>query len=222
MRAPAGRRVYLVAARRPRPDAAARQGATGMGHEKPSRAIGPGAWRRVACRAAAALVVASGPAPAAAADAADCTGPACPAAPADARDARDAPCRIGDPSGAQPHRQFDAGCLARRTFAGPVPRDRCPPGTPPCAASDAAAAPGNEAGAPVTLPPVDVFGSREPADERPPTLEERFASALDRGNPIVASGKVRHGAYHALGMYWGRDPLEFLYLNLRYGLFDRD
>lgn len=192
-----------------------------MDHEKRSRATGPGAWRRFACRAAAALVLAIGPAPAAAAaaDAADCTGPACPAAPADARDA---PCRIGDPSGAQPHRQFEAGCVARRTFAGPGPRDRCPPGTPACAASEIAAAPGGEAGAPVTLPPVEVLGSRETADERRSTLEERFASALDRGNPVVAGGKIRHGAYHALGMYWGAEPLSFLYLNLRYGLFDRD
>ena len=219
MRAPAGRRVYLVAARRPRPDAAARRGATGMGQEERSRATGPGTWRRFACRAAAALVLAIGPAPAAAADAADCAGPACPAAPADARDA---PCRIGDPSGAQPHRQFEAGCVARRTFAGPGPRDRCPPGTPACAASDVAAAPGNEAGTPVSLPPIEVLGFRESPEERLPTLEERFASALDRGNPAVAGGKVRHGAYHALGMYWGAEPLSFLYLNLRYGLLERD
>ena len=74
----------------------------------------------------------------------------------------------------------------------------------------------------MSLPAIDVVGSRESPDERLPTLEERFASTLDRGNPEVAGGKIRHGAFYALGMYWGSDPLTFLYLNLRYGIFERD
>ena len=68
--------------------------------------------------------------------------------------------------------------------------------------------------------PVEVFASPElPADPLP-RLEQRFAAALVAGNPEVAGGKIRHGAYYAHGVYWGSDPLSFLYLNLRYGLFE--
>jgi len=170
------------------------------------------AARRTARRASMTLAFLLGLASGAAAGDTACRGPACPGP---AADGREAPCRIGDPSDAQPHRQFDAGCLARRSFAAPASRDRCAPGSPACAAPDAAAKSGNEAGATVSLPAIDVVGSRESPDERLPTLEERFASTLDRGNPEVAGGKIRHGAFYALGMYWGSDPLTFLYLNLR-------
>jgi hypothetical protein len=101
------------------------------------------------------------------------------------------------------HLAFARGCIARRDFARPAE------------ASDATRAVKGDA---VKLPPVEVFGTAEPELLSPPTLEARFAAALVRGNPEVAGGKIRHGAYHALGMYWGSDPLTFLYYNLRYGL----
>ena len=75
---------------------------------------------------------------------------------------------------------------------------------------------------PVRLPTVEVVAELEPDDAPSPTLERRFATALVRGNPEVAGGKIRHGAFRALGVYWGAEPLSFLYLNLRYGLFEQD
>jgi len=106
------------------------------------------------------------------------------------------------------HRAFERGCLARRDFS---------------ARSDARETPRRDANAgsvldPVRLPSVDVVGVAEPDDASAPTLESRFAATLVRGNPEVAGGKMRHGAYYAHGMYWGADPLTFLYYNLRYGL----
>jgi hypothetical protein len=71
---------------------------------------------------------------------------------------------------------------------------------------------------PVRLPPVDVVGVAESEDFLALTLETRFAATLVRGNPEVPGGRMRHGAFYALGLYWGADPLSFLYYNLRYGL----
>jgi hypothetical protein len=103
------------------------------------------------------------------------------------------------------HLAFARGCIARRDFSRP-------------AASAREAATKREPGDAVALPPVEVFGTLEP--DAPPgrTLEQRFATTLAQGNPEVAGGKIRHGAFHALGMYWGQDPLTFLYYNVRYGL----
>ena len=99
---------------------------------------------------------------------------------------------------------FSRGCIARRDFS----RVAGPRATAPASASD---------GGRIT---VDVFGFVEPDAGPAPTLEARFAGALVQGNPEVAGGKIRRGAYYALGMYWGSDPLTFLYYNLRYGLFE--
>jgi len=175
---------------------------------------------QVARRAAAALALLLALAPCAASGEGPCSGPECPGAP---HESRDAPCGIGDPAGVRPQRQFDAECTVRRSFAkgGTPVRRGCPPGNASCDVADSTPAGAHEE-ATVSLPPIEVLGFRESSEERLPTQEERFASALDRGNPIVAGGKSRHGAYHALGVYWGAEPLSFLYLNIRYGLVERD
>ena len=43
--------------------------------------------------------------------------------------------------------------------------------------------------------------------------EQRFAAALNRGNPEVPGGKIRHGAFYDGYVYWGSDPSSFLWLN---------
>jgi hypothetical protein len=49
---------------------------------------------------------------------------------------------------------------------------------------------------------------------QPQTVEQRFAGALNRGNPEVPGGKIRHGTFYDGFVYWGRDPLEFAWLNI--------
>lgn len=56
---------------------------------------------------------------------------------------------------------------------------------------------------------------------RPPgTLEQRFANALNAGNPEVSGGQIRHGTYYDGLLYWGSDPLSFVYYNIRNRLAD--
>lgn len=138
-----------------------------------------------------------------------CAGPACSRAPA-VKEA-DAPCRIDDVDGTTPPaRQFESGCLAKRRFAAPQRAAACREDGPDCGAT----------AADDVIESLTVYGTREAEDVYAPTLEQRFAGVLVRGNPEVNGGKIRHGAFHALGMYWGADPLSFLYLNIRYGLFE--
>lgn len=112
---------------------------------------------------------------------------------------------------------FARGCLAKRDFghARSGQDAGCSRSDPGCAARGTGSALD-----PVRLPTVEVIALPESDEILPPTLETRFASALVLGNPEVSGGKIRHGAFHALGMYWGSDPLSFLYLNLRHGLGD--
>ena len=65
----------------------------------------------------------------------------------------------------------------------------------------------------LTIERIFVEGSAEDAHRKAREKEERFASALNRGNPEVPGGKVRHGAYYDGFVYWGGDPLSFLWLN---------
>ena len=118
------------------------------------------------------------------------------------------------------HRTFARGCLAQRDFSRHAEtRDAaCAAGRADCPASRDGATGGVLD--PVRLPPVDVVGMPEAEDAPSMLPEARFAAQLNRGNPEVNGGKMRHGAFHALGMYWGADPLSFLYYNVRYGLFD--
>ena len=51
--------------------------------------------------------------------------------------------------------------------------------------------------------------------------EQRFAAALNRGNPEVPGGKIRHGALYDGFVYWGSDPSSFLWLNTINPLRDR-
>ena len=37
----------------------------------------------------------------------------------------------------------------------------------------------------------------------PRTVEQRFADALNRGNPEVPGGNIRHGAFYDGYVYWG-------------------
>jgi hypothetical protein len=68
----------------------------------------------------------------------------------------------------------------------------------------------------MTLERIFVEGLADPDSRKPPplTVEQRFAGALNRGNPEVAGGKIRHGAFYDGFVYWGRDPLEFAWLNI--------
>ena len=53
-------------------------------------------------------------------------------------------------------------------------------------------------------------GKKEP----PLTKEQRFASALNAGNPEVSGGKMRHGMFYDGGVYWAPEPLSFIYYNI--------
>jgi len=64
---------------------------------------------------------------------------------------------------------------------------------------------------------------RDPDRPRPRprgTLEQRFAHALNAGNPEVGGGQIRHGVYYDGLLYWGSDPLSFLYYNIKNRLSD--
>jgi hypothetical protein len=54
----------------------------------------------------------------------------------------------------------------------------------------------------------------------PRTVEQKFADALNAGNPEVSGGTIRHGMYYDGFVYWGRDPLSFLYNNIKGGILD--
>ena len=58
--------------------------------------------------------------------------------------------------------------------------------------------------------------SRNPTDRReaPRTKEQKFAAALNAGNPEVAGGKIRHGMFYDGGVYWAPEPLSFIYYNI--------
>ena len=125
------------------------------------------------------------------------------------------PCRIADVDAGSPVRRFDRACLAaRRTFT----TARAPLGCDAARGECTEPAPAARVSDGATIETVEVFGLREAPDVVVPRLEQRVADALNRGNPEIAGGKVRHGVFYALGMYWGSDPLTFLYYNLRYGL----
>jgi hypothetical protein len=50
--------------------------------------------------------------------------------------------------------------------------------------------------------------------EAPRTKEQKFAAALNAGNPEVAGGKIRHGMFYDDGVYWAPEPLSFIYYNI--------
>jgi hypothetical protein len=62
-----------------------------------------------------------------------------------------------------------------------------------------------------------VEGQRDPDRRMPPprSVEQKFADALNEGNPEVAGGWSRHGMFYDGVFYWGRDPLSFVYNNVR-------
>ena len=53
-------------------------------------------------------------------------------------------------------------------------------------------------------------GKKEP----PMTKEQKFAMALNAGNPEVNGGKIRHGMFYDGGLYWTPEPLSFIYYNI--------
>jgi hypothetical protein len=67
-----------------------------------------------------------------------------------------------------------------------------------------------------------VEGRADPDKRMPPprSVEQKFAEALNEGNPEVSGGWIRHGMYYDGLMYWGRDPLSFLYNNIKGGILD--
>lgn len=146
-----------------------------------------------------------------------CLGNGCEFA---AAPAASAPCAAAATNPDTVHQAFARGCIAQRDFSrrAPVRAEDCAAGDARCTASRGDAQ--GTALDPVRLPPVEVVGAPESDEVVPATLERRFAAQLNQGNPEVPGGKIRHGAFHALGVYWGADPLSFLYYNLRYGLGD--
>jgi hypothetical protein len=72
------------------------------------------------------------------------------------------------------------------------------------------------------LTTIYVEGRSDPDRRLPPpkTVEERFADALNAGNPEVAGGWIRHGSYYDGLFYWGNDPFTFIYLNVKNRLAD--
>ena len=68
---------------------------------------------------------------------------------------------------------------------------------------------------------IDVEAHRERTHPPPGTVEERFANVLNRGNPQVEGGEIRHGAFYDGYLYWGSDPLSFIWLNVANRLRDR-
>ncbi|HEY1327522.1 MAG TPA: hypothetical protein VGI14_11325 [Casimicrobiaceae bacterium] len=58
---------------------------------------------------------------------------------------------------------------------------------------------------------------RDPDRRMPPprSVEQKFADALNEGNPEVAGGWMRHGTFYDGVFYWGQDPLSFVYNNIR-------
>jgi len=65
----------------------------------------------------------------------------------------------------------------------------------------------------LTIERIFFEGSVDEATRKRREMEQRFANSLNRGNPEVPGGKVRHGAYYDGFVYWGSDPLSFLWLN---------
>jgi hypothetical protein len=67
-----------------------------------------------------------------------------------------------------------------------------------------------------------VEGRRDPDQRMPPprTVEQKFADALNAGNPEVPGGWIRHGMYYDGVVYWGRDPLSFIYNNIKGTILD--
>ena len=61
-----------------------------------------------------------------------------------------------------------------------------------------------------------VEGRADPDRRMPPprSVEQKFAEALNEGNPEVAGGWIRHGTFYDGVFYWGHDPLSFVYYNV--------
>jgi hypothetical protein len=65
----------------------------------------------------------------------------------------------------------------------------------------------------LTIERIFVEGPADDANRQRREKEQRFANTLNRGNPEVPGGKIRRGAYYDGFVYWGGDPLSFLWLN---------
>lgn len=70
-----------------------------------------------------------------------------------------------------------------------------------------------------------IVEGHRPGDEdrrmpAPRSVEQKFADALNEGNPEVPGGWIRHGMYYDGVFYWGRDPLSFIYNNVRGSILD--
>ena len=70
----------------------------------------------------------------------------------------------------------------------------------------------------LTIQRIFVEGAQENRQLSRKYDEQRFAAALNRGNPEVPGGKIRHGAFYDGFVYWGNDPTSFLWLNTIDGL----
>jgi len=121
------------------------------------------------------------------------------------------------------------GCLAGParaeptwTIAPPVVKGEVPPrSTGPAAAAEPAPRRKEEAriADEIRRIPIDTIyvegrAESDGAKAPPQTKEQRFSAALNAGNPEVSGGKMRHGTFYDNGVYWGADPLSFVYYNI--------
>jgi hypothetical protein len=69
---------------------------------------------------------------------------------------------------------------------------------------------------PVFFQRIEVEGVRDPDKRAPPpqTTEQRFADALNDGNPELIAGRTYDGYYYDGTLFWGRDPLSFAWKNV--------
>ena len=67
-----------------------------------------------------------------------------------------------------------------------------------------------------------IVEGHDPDRRMPParSVEQKFSEALNEGNPEVAGGWIRHGTFYDGVFYWGRDPLSFVYYNVRNRMLD--
>ena len=113
----------------------------------------------------------------------------------------------------------DAGATPRWHIEKPVTQGQPTPQEDAPLRKDEAAEKALEARYPVFR--IDVEAHRERTKRPPGTVEQRFANVLNRGNPEVEGGQIRHGAFYDGLFYWGSDPLSFIWLNVANRLRDR-
>ena len=73
---------------------------------------------------------------------------------------------------------------------------------------------------PVHVETIEVEGVREPEFRRAPprSAEQRFADALNEGNPELIAGRTYDGYYYDGTLFWASDPISFAWKNISHWL----